>query len=65
MPAVDSRQPGGMSYSDLSELLRILLSSGSAVGMHIGIFDPDMDFNGTIAQAFTDALVDGFSLRAS
>ena len=65
MPAVDSRQPGGMSYSELSELLGILLSSGSAVGMHIGIFDPDMDFNGTIAQAFTDALVDGFTLRAS
>ncbi|MDQ3710604.1 MAG: arginase family protein [Acidobacteriota bacterium] len=64
MPAVDSRQPGGMSYGELSELLRILLSSGSAVGMHIGIFDPDMDFDGTITQAFSDALVDGFTLHA-
>ena len=61
MPAVDSRQPGGMSYSELSELLKILLSSGSAVGMHIGIFDPDLDLDGTIAQALTDALVKGFT----
>lgn len=61
MPAVDSRQPGGMSYPELSELLRILLLSGLAVGMEITIFDPTLDRDGQIAQAFVEALIDGFT----
>lgn len=60
MPAVDSRQPGGMSYAELSELLRIVLSSGLAIGMEITIFDPTLDRNGHVARAFVDALIDGF-----
>jgi arginase len=28
MAAVDTRQPGGMSYAELSDLLRVLLASG-------------------------------------
>ncbi|HEX5978729.1 MAG TPA: arginase family protein, partial [Nitrososphaeraceae archaeon] len=35
MPAVDYRLDGGLSFSDLSELLKILLGSGCAVGMDI------------------------------
>ena len=62
MPAVDSRQPGGLSYGELSQLMRILLSSGLIVGMHIGIFDPDMDTDGKIARAFADALISGFNI---
>ena len=61
MPAVDSPQPGGMSYEELSELLRIVLTSGLAVGMQVTIFDPDLDPDGRIAQKFTDALVRGFN----
>lgn len=61
MPSVDTRQLGGMSYVELSELLRILLSSGLAVGMEITIFDPELDPDGTIAQAFTNAVIAGFN----
>ena len=61
MPAVDSRQPGGLSYPELIELLRVLLGSGAAVGMEVTIFDPTLDPTGEIADAFTDALVAAFS----
>ena len=61
MPAVDSRQPGGMSYAELGESLRLLLSSGLAVGMEVTILDPDLDPDGAIAQVFTDAIVAAFA----
>ncbi len=60
MPAVDSPQPGGMSYGELGDLLRSLLSSGLAIGMEITIFDPDLDPDGSIARAFTRAIIAGF-----
>ena len=61
MPAVDSRQPGGMAYAELMDLLRPLLRSGLAVGMEITIFDPELDSTGEIAEAFTAAVVEAFS----
>ncbi len=60
MPAVDSRQPGGMSFAELSQLLNIVLSSGLAVGMEVTIFDPTLDRDGSIAQSLVAALVAGF-----
>lgn len=61
MPAVDSRQPGGLSYEELTEILRLSFSSGGAVGMHIGIFDPELDETGGIAAKFAEAVVRGFN----
>ena len=61
MPAVDSRQPDGMSYSELVELMGPLLRSGLAVGMELTIFDPELDPTGEIAEAFTAAIVEAFS----
>ena len=60
MPAVDSRQPDGLSYEEFIKVIRILLASGKSVGMHIGIFDPDMDARGNIAESFTTVIVEGF-----
>ncbi len=57
MPAVDSRQPDGLSYAELLELLRVLLRSELAVGMQVTIFDPELDPTGEIADEFTSALV--------
>jgi arginase len=57
MPAVDSRRPGGLSYAELVELLRILLRSDLAVGMQVTIFDPELAPTGEIAQEFTPAVV--------
>ena len=63
MPAVDSRQPGGMNYGELVELLGAFLRSGLAVGMEVTIFDPELDPTGEIAEGFTAALVESFSGR--
>ncbi len=63
MPAVDSRQPGGMSYGELVELLGVLLRSGLAVGMEVTIYDPELDPTGEIAEGFAGAIVESFSGR--
>ncbi len=60
LPAVDSPEPGGLTFDDLSDLLRALLSSESAVGLEITVFDPDLDPDGRLAHLFTDAIVAGF-----
>jgi arginase len=60
MPAVDSRQPDGLSYVELVELLRAALSSDLAVGMQVTIFDPELDPPGQIAEGFASAIVKGF-----
>jgi len=58
MPAVDSREPGGLSYEALVELLRPLLTSPRALGVEFTIYDPDRDPEGTVGRAFTAALVE-------
>jgi arginase len=52
MPAVDSRQPDGMSYTELGEILLELVMSSSAVGMEITILDPDLDPDGAVVDRF-------------
>jgi arginase len=60
MPAVDYRlDGGGLSFSDLSELLKIIFGSGNAVGMDITIFNPLLDVNGSIARRFVSSIVAG------
>lgn len=64
MPAVDSRQSDGLSYEEFVEVLKILLASEKTVGMHVGIFDPDMDADGNIAKDFTAAIVESFKFKS-
>jgi arginase len=59
MPAVDYRLDGGLSFSDLSELLRVLLATRHTVGMTITIFNPHMDPDGSIANKFVSSIVSG------
>jgi arginase len=62
MPAVDYRlDGGGLSFSDLSELLKIILGSGCAVGMNITIFNPLLDVDGSITRRFVSSIVAGLS----
>ena len=62
MPAVDYRlDGGGLSFSDLSELLKIILGSECAVGMDITIFNPLLDVNGSITRRFVSSIVSGLS----
>ena len=61
MPAVDYRLNGGLSFSDLSELLKIILRSKRAVGMDITIFNPLLDVDGSITHRFVSSIVAGLS----
>jgi arginase len=49
MPAVDSRQPGGLSWQELECIVEGALATGHAVGMEVTIFDPDLDSTGSVA----------------
>jgi arginase len=56
MPAVDYRlDGGGLSFHELSELLRILIASRRAIGMTITILNPHLDLDGSIARNFVKA----------
>jgi arginase len=61
MPAVDYRLEGGLSFTEMSDLLTILYSSGKAVGMSISIFNPSFDSDGSIAKKFVSSIVKGLS----
>src|SRR5215510_8650021 len=59
MPAVDYCLDGGLEWSELSALLKTLISSGQAIGMNVGIFNPRLDTDGSIARQFAKSLVAG------
>lgn len=61
MPAVDYRMPGGLSFEELSAVLRTALASGKAVGLEVTIFNPKLDRDGSIARSLSEALVRGLS----
>jgi len=61
MPAVDYRLPGGITFAELSNLLKLLLSSKKAVGMSIMIFNPTLDKDGSITRNFVSSIVVGLS----
>lgn len=65
MPAVDYRMEGGLSFIELSEILKILLKSGRAIGMDITIFNPTLDKDGSIASRLSSSIIDGLISRSS
>lgn len=60
MPAVDSRQPGGMSYEEMVTLIQMLRQSGLLTGTQITIFDPELDPGGHLIRSLADQLVTAF-----
>ena len=58
MPAVDSRQDGGLTYAELSALLHPVLATGRVAGMQVTIYDPDRDIGGLAGGALVDWLVE-------
>ncbi|MER5830639.1 arginase family protein [Streptomyces sp. NPDC002130] len=60
MPAVDYRQPDGLTWQELETVLRTALSGGGAVGLTVTIFNPRLDPDGTLAQRLGDCLVRAF-----
>jgi arginase len=59
MPAVDYRLPGGLSWEELSVTLRVVMETGKAVGLNLGIFNPTLDSDGAIARRLVECLVQG------
>jgi arginase len=57
LAAVDSPAPGGLTFAELSALLREV--APSAVGVQVTVFDPTLDPDGSQARALTDCLVSG------
>ena len=55
LPAVDSPAPDGLSFEELTALLRSVLDR--AVGVQVTVFDPELDEDGAQARALTDCLV--------
>jgi arginase len=58
MPAVDSRQDGGLTYEELATLLRPVLATDRVAGMQVTIYDPDRDTRGVAGAALVDWLVE-------
>lgn len=56
MPAVDSPDPGGLSYEELTQWLRPLLNSPLLAGLDITILDPSLDPDGTITRRFINEI---------
>ena len=54
MPAVDSRQPGGLSYDEFNQILRLLLADSRMTGLEITILDPELDPEGLYTRAFVE-----------
>ncbi len=64
MPAVDSRQPDGLSYPELELLLIQLLSHPAATGMEITILDPELDSAGKYTPPFVESMARIFNAAA-
>lgn len=65
MPAVDSPNPNGISLAELETILGTLLASPLAVGMHVGIYDPELDPDRTAGKALADTLIGAFERTRS
>jgi arginase len=63
MPAVDSPNPGGLTFEQLASILGVLLHSPKAVGMELTIFDPELDPKGNYAKALVNAMTSVFRVR--
>ena len=61
MPAVDYRMPDGLAWEELEITLRAGVASGRVAGIEITIFNPKLDADGSIARAFTEAIVQGLT----
>lgn len=61
MSAVDYRLPGGITFSELTNLLELLILSKKAVGLSITIFNPTLDKDGSMTRNFVSSIVEGLS----
>jgi arginase len=58
MPAVDSPDPGGMTPTELTAVLRAAIRSRKCVGMEMTIYDPELDPTGKYAELIVNIVVE-------
>ncbi|NEE04497.1 arginase family protein [Phytoactinopolyspora halotolerans] len=58
MPAVDAPDPGGLTFDQLTTVLRVLLGSPGVVGIDLTIYDPDLDPDLSGGRRLADLLAD-------
>jgi arginase len=56
MPAVDYRLPGGLSWEELTTLLRAALETGRAIGLEVTIYNPKLDPDGSGARGLVQVI---------
>jgi arginase len=61
MPAVDYRQPGGLSPEELAVVLHAARTTGRLAGVSIAIYNPALDPSGKAAKVLVDSVVAGLS----
>ncbi|MFC5216474.1 arginase family protein [Streptomyces coerulescens] len=63
MPAVDYRQPDGLTWHELESVLSTALAAPGAMGLDVTIFNPRLDPDGTIAARLAACLRRALSAR--
>lgn len=61
MPAVDSRTPGGFTYEEFNQTLKLLLSNSAIAGADLTILDPDLDPKGQYTKEFVYHFTNSFN----
>ena len=58
MPAVDYRNPDGLTWAQLTTIVQTALATGRARGIDLAIFNPTLDPDGSLAQRLVKFLAD-------
>ncbi len=61
MPAVDYRQPGGLSPDELATVLAAAMATGRVAGVEVTIYNPELDPGGSAGALLTGVLERGLS----
>jgi len=65
MPAVDYRDPGGLTWQEAADILSGLLTSDRARGLEVTIFNPRLDPDGSIARRLADFIARSLARRSA
>jgi arginase len=61
MPAVDYRLPGGLSWEELTTVIRVAVESRRAIGLEVTIYNPKLDPDGSGARGLADVISDALA----
>jgi arginase len=61
MPAVDYHLPDGLTWDELTVVLRTAIASDHATGLDITIYNPTLDPDGRVTHSLVDALAAGLT----